>query len=333
MRHRHRYLAALLTLAIAGCAGPASPGRPPTHGTRSGVTGGTLFGGDLPLVSEEGALGRKLAIVRTYYRLGESFPRPADRRVMEGGGTLLVSLDALPGGASYSSIAAGAADAGIARFLRAMEQAAVTYHLGAVYFCFEHEADTRAHAGLGTPAQFVQAWDHIHQLATSMHLTWARGGRLHFAWLITWLGFRDGAASQYWPGGNETDVIATDGYNTADCRSAGGGDLVATGTQMKTPADLFGAALSFAHAHGGLPVFIAEWASVPYASAALQPDFIHLMQTYVTGNPEIAAALYWDSHGQGNGCDYEINNRPPALTALTAMGHAPRLQGRVTPAG
>jgi hypothetical protein len=301
--------------------------------SRSGVTGGALFGGDVPLVSEQGALGRRLAIVRTYYQMGETFPRPVDRQIMQSGSTMLVSLDTVPGGPTYASIAAGDEDATITRFLQAMEQDAVTYHLGAIYFCFEHEADTEPHhVGLGTPAQFIQAWDHIHQLATSMHLEWYQGGRLHFVWLLTSLAFREGIASQFWVGSNETDIIAADGYNTADCRTAAAGANVvaADGSQMLTPADLFDAVVSFAHGHGGLPVIIAEWASIPYTSSTVQPGFIRMMQDYVTSTREIVAALYWNDHGQGNGCDYSIDNRQPSLSALATMAHAPALQGRVT---
>lgn len=56
---------------------------------------------------------------------------------MQSGSTLLVSLDTVPPkGASYASIAAGHEDATILRFLRAMNQAAMTCKLGAIYICF-----------------------------------------------------------------------------------------------------------------------------------------------------------------------------------------------------
>src|SRR5215469_12899154 len=45
--------------------GPSSGG---TTDSRAGVVGGALFGGDGPLAAVAGRLGRKLAIVRTYYR-------------------------------------------------------------------------------------------------------------------------------------------------------------------------------------------------------------------------------------------------------------------------
>lgn len=350
-------LVALVTLAVVGCSGSSkSPAHSPARnvgtgglvipsgsvqsstqeplgtGRRSGVTGGALFGGDVPLVGQQGKLGRKLAIVRDYYRMGETFPSSRDRVLMAHGTTLLVSLDTVPPkGPLYASIAAGSQDAYISRFLRSVEQSAVRYHLAAIYITFEHEADTAPHhAGLGSPAQFVRAWDHVHRLAVAAHLDWNQGGRLHWAWLLTSVAFRKGLASQFWPGSNEVDIVAADGYNAGTCRLAQGGtNVVDTSRKVLTPGGLFNAVVGFAHGHGGLPVFIAEWASVPYSWWAVQPAFIRSMQSYVTQNREIAAALYWNDHGQGNGCDYILDRNQASLSALAGMARSAALQGRV----
>jgi hypothetical protein len=312
---------------------PAAPGRhaglPPAAGGRSDVTGGAMFGGDIPLLSQQGKLGRKLAIVRVYDLLGQSFPGAQVRRILAGGSTVLVSLDTHPGMATYASIAAGREDGIISRYLREVNQAAVTYHLAAIYICFEHEVDnTKRHAGLGSPAQFVQAWDHIHGLATAAHLDWNQGGRLHWVWLLEHGAFFSSAASAYWPGSGEVDILGVDGYNTGGCRTANGNSFLAAGTQMQAPAYLFGPALSFASAHG-LPVFIAEWASAPYRSQGVQPEFIRQMQEYVTSHPQIGAALYWDSQQPGSACNFNIDSRQASMTALAAMGRSAGLQASV----
>jgi hypothetical protein len=301
-------------------------------GAQSGVTGGALFGGDVPLVSQQGSLGRTLAIVRDYYRIGQSFPDATDRSIMARGSTMLISLDTVPPkGPTYAEIASGKEDGTILRFLQAMEQAAVTYHLGAIYICFEHEADTAPHhRGLGSPAEFVSAWDHVHQLAVNAHLDWNQGGRLHWVLILTSEAYRKGIAGEFWPGSSEVDIVAADGYNTGDCRTAAAGtNIIDTGRKFKTPAQIFAPVIGYAYSRGRLPVFIAEWASVPYSSSAVQPAFIHQMQQYVQGNREIAAALYWNGHGQGNGCDYIIDNVGPSLSALATMAHSAGLQGRV----
>ena len=51
----------------------------PDAGT-SGVTGGALFGGTVPLLAEQGHLGRKLAIVRIYDMVGQKFAPPRSTR-------------------------------------------------------------------------------------------------------------------------------------------------------------------------------------------------------------------------------------------------------------
>lgn len=317
----------------AEAAGPAVAAEASGTGGRSGVTGSALFGGNQNLVPEEASLGRRLAIVRVYYQLGESFPSPEDRQLMAAGSTLLVSLDTVPGDAGYASIAAGRQDATISAFLKALNQAAIRYHLAAIYFCFEHEVNALGHhQGLGTPQQFIQAWDHIHQLAESARLDWNQGGRIHWVWILTHEAFVQlaarprwalgmGSPGTYWPGTGEVDIVAADGYDNYGCTVTGQGNGA-------TPAALFDGLIRFAKAHGGLPVFIAEWASTAFPTSQRQTVFIKQMQAFVTANREVAAVLYWNSAGVGPHCDFSIDSQPASIAALAAMGRSPLLQGR-----
>ncbi len=312
------------TGGLRGNGTPGPAGETPAVGGRSATIGGALFGGNAPLAAEEGNLGRRLAIVRVYYQIGESFPAPGDQRLMASGSTLLVSLGT--NGGSYASVAAGDYDGYITAFLSAVDQAAITYHLGAIYVSFEHEPDGPQHAGLGSPAQYVRAWDHVHQLAEAAHLDWTQGGRLHWVWILIHSSFDNGLASRYWPGDGAVDVVGVDGYNSYACRvTRHGGIPRAAVNDTVTPASIFGPAIAFAHAHGGLPVFISEWGSDP-APAGAQAEFIRQMQTFVTGNREIGAVMYWDS---GTSCDYSVDGNPTSIAALASMGRAAALQGRV----
>jgi hypothetical protein len=339
--------AALLALAAAGCGGSSGPGadnplRPGlgpiiAHensgtGSRSGVTGGALFGGNRSLVPEETALGRRLAIVRVYYRFGDSFPTYTDSQIMASGSTLMLSLNTPIGGPTYASIAAGQYDGYLRSFLQAVNQAAIRYHLPAIYFSFEHESSLSIkHMGLGSPAQLVQAWDHIHQLAATMHLNWNDGGRIHWVWIQTHAAFVPlnqrpgggpdfGAPALYWPGSNEVDIVAADGYSHPGCRGHAG---------PMTPQTLFGPVLSFAQQHGQLPVFITEWGSTSFPSSQWQTGFIGQMQAFVSANPEIVAVLYWNSPGEGPNCNFSIDNHPASVSALATMAHSAALQGRL----
>jgi len=321
----------------AGSSGPVGPvpgsgqGGPVPPAGSSGAKG-VLFGGDVPLADAEPELGRTLAIVRVYDLIGQQFMNKKVAAIMARGSTLLVSLDTYPPhGPSYASIAAGHEDGAIRDFLEAADQAAIHYKLGAIYVTFEHEANNLGkHQGLGSPAQFVQAWDHVHQLAVQAHLDWNQGGRLHWALILTHYAYLNGSISQYWPGTGEVDVVAADGYNTGGCRTARQSH---TGfkygrTSAVSPASLFSKLVSFGAAHGRLPVFIAEWGSVPYTSPRVRVRFIQQMQAFVQANPEIRAALYWDS--QQVPCNYIVDNSPTSVAALAAMGHSPGFQGRVT---
>jgi hypothetical protein len=313
-----------------GVLGPAGANHASDHGKAGkGAAGGSaaaangvLFGGDIKFAAVQGALGRKLAIVRVYDVIGERFLTPTLASLMSQGTTVLVSLDTYPGsGPSYASIAAGQHDSTIMAWLKSVEQAAVTYHLPAVYVTFEHEADNISkHQGLGTPAQFVQAWDHIHALAVSAHLDWNQGGRIHWAMILMHFAYLNGSAAAYWPGTGEADIVAADGYNTGGCRQARhtGGGFTFGRTPAVSPASLFSKVVSFAAARGHVPVFIAEWGSVPYSSPSVRVSFIQQMQSFVQANPEIAGVLYWNSAVPP--CNYTVNNSPTSLAALATMG-------------
>lgn len=321
----------------AGRTGGSSPGPGGSPGTvpskptgrtpgPSGTGRAVLFGGDVPLTKEEPQLGRMLAIVRVYDLIGRHFPTRREATFMSQGSTILVSFDTRPQhGPSYASIAAGREDGTIRAFLDSVEQAAVKYRLRAIYVTFEHEANNVSkHAGLGSPAGFIRAWDHVHQLAVDAHLDWNQGGRLHWVLILTHHAYINKSAASYWPGAGEVDIIAADGYNTGGCRhsSRGGQD------PPVSPASLFSDAVSFAVAHGRMPVFIAEWGSVAYPAPSVRVGFIRQMQAFVDANPLIAAALYWDSEVRH--CNYEINSSSSSLAALTSMGHAPDMQGQVS---
>jgi hypothetical protein len=279
--------------------------------------GSAMFGGNAGLIRDEPALGRKLAIVRAYYRIGDVFPPDAYAPHLRAGSTLLVSLDS--NGASYASIAAGNKDGAILSFLRAVNREAYRYHVRAIYVSFEHEPDSPQHHSLGSQAGFVRAWDHVHHLAASAHLDWNTGGRLHWVLILIHSSIGRSWGNGFWPGAGEVDVFAVDGYNTYPCGSS-------SVHHMRSPAGLFDPALRFASSHGGLPVFVAEWGSTS-ASSATQARFINEMHSYVVGHRQIKAALYWDDGG--GRCSYKVDGRPAALSALRAMGQSAAMQGRV----
>jgi hypothetical protein len=328
-------VAAGLSLLAAGCgqsapkpapppvpSASAVPGEVSADTSQSAVSGGALFGGNTPLAAEAAKLGRRLAIVRIYDTFGDSFPG-SNSQFLASGSTALVSLDS--NGPSYASIAAGDEDGEISSFLKSVNRAALQYHLSAIYVSFEHEPDNPKHHRYGTPAQFIQAWDHVHQLAASDHLNWNDGGRLHWVLILIHSSFSNGRASRFFPGAGEVDGLGADGYDTLACREASG-YVTAKQRAQVTPNAIFDPAISFAEQQGGLPVFISEWGSDDPGSST-QPEFIRAMQDFVAANPEIAAVMYWDSGGTG--CNYSVNSSSSSVAALAAMARSRALAGHV----
>lgn len=335
MKPRYFRYAAVLALSLAFALPAAQAGAvrlpPQQNATTSGVTGGALFGGTVPLLAEQGHLGRKLAIVRVYYMIGQKFNIPKIDRAMAAGTTVLASLDVPHSrGITYASIAAGRQDKQIRAWLTEAEQEAVAHNVPAVYVSFEHEANSPPNHVLGTPAQFQAAWRHMHSLAARAHLNAGTGGRLHWVMILMHMAYFPasqrpkwslpaGFAKDYFPGAAYVDVIAADGYNRGGCR------LHRTTAPTKpsvTPGSLFDPVLTFARTHGGKPVFIAEWASAFYSAVpAWQAHFIGQMKAYVLAHPTIAAVSYWDDTGY-NGCQFAVTGHPLSVSALANMGKA-----------
>lgn len=338
MKPRYFRLAVLLAVSVAfalpsvlsATQASARPLAVAQSGT-TGITGGTLFGGTYPLVGVQAKLGRKLSIVRIYYFIGQKFTSPHIKQLFAAGTTVLASLDVPHSrGMTYASIAAGRQDKQIRAWLTQAEQDAVTYHVRAVYVAFEHEANAPPNHVLGTPAEFIKAWDHIHALAAKAHLNYGTGGRLRWALILEHMAYfprsernkwtlRAGFAANYWPGAANVNVVAADGYNRGGCRDHKSPKPTEAAV---TPGSLFNPVLDFARLHGNKPVFLAEWASAAFSGMpAWQAHYIGEMKAYVRANPRLAAVMYWDDHGFF-GCSFAVNGHPQSLTALKSMAQS-----------
>lgn len=319
-----------IVIAMAGMSALPAVGAAASSTTigRSGVTGGALFGGNMGVQKVDSQLGRKLAIVRRYFRIGNKYPWPADKALMSRGITELTSLDTTR--YSYTSIAAGHHDASILSFLRSVNKTAASYHLGSVYVSFQHEASNAHHRVLGTPAEFVKAWDHVHHLAQAAHLNWNDGGRIHWVLILAWRTYlpmkirtnwqkKAGWIGSYWPGASEVDIVAADGYDVVRC-------VPRTRSSVRTasPSYVFGYELAWARSHGNLPAFVSEFGA--NNDGSVQPDFVRSMQAFVAANHRIAAALYWSGRGR-NTCNFTLTGT--GITTLKAMGHSAALGGHI----
>jgi hypothetical protein len=298
------------------------------------VSGGDLFGSTKEMIPEQSSLGRNLAIVRIYDTLGNSFPKAGvQQQILAQGSTMMVSLD-LRSDQTYAEVIDGQFDSQILSFYQSVNATAVKDGLGTIYVDFEHEPSIKKRLVLGTPAQFVAAWQHVWQLVDNAGLDWQHGGRLRWVWIMDHDSFNvtktpgqygPGTAPQLWPGAGYVDIVGVDGYNHPGCHSHS-----SPGSTVFSPARIFDSALAFAQSHGNLPVYITEFASIAYSDPSVRPDWIDSMTSFITAHPVIMAADYWDGYSNPDSrCTFNINNDPASLAALARMGKV--LTGSVSP--
>ncbi|TJZ57302.1 hypothetical protein FCH28_07675 [Streptomyces piniterrae] len=287
-----------------------------------------LFGGDAQL-SGLPHLGRSPAMVRTYDTIDNAgaFPSADETGALRSGATLLTSLGT-GRHRDWASIAAGKSDAVVLKFLRAVNTAATTHHLDAIYVSFNHEPNAKINARKGRPANFVAAWRHVRELAARAQLDARSGGRLRWVWILTASAFhKPDIANSFWPGTQFVDVVGADGYVSGGCTKKASGTYVDPAERAPKPGDIFGPTLTWSTAHApGKPVFIPEWGSVPFTDRSVRPSYLHAMTRYVVAHPKIGAVLYWNDHGHGNSCDYALDRDPASQRALAAMGRNPHFQ-------
>jgi hypothetical protein len=146
---------------------------------------------------------------------------------------------------ALARIVAGDFDAYIASFARQVRAWG-----GRLALRFAHEINGDwypwgMHVNGNTPSQAVQAWDHVRAIFTEQ-------GATNVVWVWCVNAARPGTSASYaslYPGDDEVDVVALDGYN--------GGTALPWGGWL-TPSELFGPSLREMGALTRRPLIIAE---------------------------------------------------------------------------
>jgi plastocyanin len=279
-------------------------------------TSGALFGVHLELDQHNGTdrrtamtdfealVGRSMAIDREYYFWNDDFPTADDEWSRDQGRTLYLSWSAHPNDGSgcrkWADIAAGLYDADIDA------QAVKIIAFGApTLFAFHHEPTTGNIDPCGTPAEYIAAWNHVHDRFVADAVT-----NVTWAWTMTAWSFTQGNAGSYYPGDTTVDVIASDGYNWAGCTFHPG--------PWRDPIQVFQAFHAFGALHAK-PMVIAEYGTgedpaVPGRKGQWFTDFADLMKTWT----DVKGAAYFNS---GNGsCDRYVDTSQTSLDAFTVNG-------------
>ncbi|HEY7606275.1 MAG TPA: glycosyl hydrolase, partial [Actinomycetes bacterium] len=227
----------------------------------------------------ERRIGRRLAIDHTYVPFGAQLGwRPAWDVQMG-----RIPLLTIGNGASTTEIAQGRHDV----YLRQLAEGVRV--LGRpVFIRYAHRMDDPANAGwVGSPEAYKAAWRHVREVFAGLPAS--------FVWAPTAAAFASDSADRFYPGDEQVDWVAADGYNGPSCRSQGA---------WRDLSDIFGDFYVWGSSHGK-PLMIGETGSVedPADPARKAAWFDAAARDLTTEMPDVQALVYFDAN---KACDYRV---------------------------
>ncbi|SCL36350.1 Glycosyl hydrolase family 26 [Micromonospora pallida] len=267
---------------------------------------GALFGAFVkhdpdrdPGISEPEALERVthelLGIDHSFQHWGTPFRADRLTEDIARGRTPLLSWGAGPQ-AVLAATAAGANDAAVrqqARLLRALRQPVL------LRFTWEMDLPQRGY----TPTTFKEAWRRVRTIFRE-----EGAANVAFVFCPTWLAYRTGRVSSFWPGDSMVDWVGADGY--------------ARPTNDHAPlTELFPWFYDFGIRHDK-PMIIAE-CGVNDTAPGVQAEWLRrarvdLKETF----PLVRALVYFDSRGSGD-TDWVLPGNRRTEAALLQLVHDP----------
>lgn len=255
-------------------------------------------------------------MVYRFHDLNDSFPTPDERALVADGRILHITIAPTFFGSTrlvtWPEITAGAFD----RQLAAQARGVAALHVP-VFVTFDHESDRPDRAQRGSPADFVAAWRHVHDLyerAGAHNAVWA--------WVVTGYPPFFQTARQIWPGNRYVDWIGWEAYNGSGC--ANNAITTAAYQSFGTVALKF---YRWIHTNGprygidaAKPMMISEAGSVIYDGAQDRTaQFYSGIPTVLARYPQIKAVTLWDRPGNG-ACHYRFDNAPGVLSSVGRAG-------------
>jgi Glycosyl hydrolase family 26 len=252
--------------------------------------------------TDESKLGRRLDMVKFYtdFAAGDTFPTASDKQLAAGGRILYYSWSPVNyrtnKKVSYASIASGSLDASVVK----PEAQALKAYPGKIFLDFSHEFDAKGQVANGTPAQFVAAYRHVHDIFTNQGVT-----NVIWSWVSTgWIGNKDKIRAGY-PGASYVNWIGYDPYNLGSC--AGRKWNSATDT-LKTFYDWVGQQADM----NGKPILLSEYAASN--ASGVQAWYSSLPST-LQQFPRIRAMIQF-SAPTSSGCDTDVDHSSGAMAGF-----------------
>jgi beta-mannanase len=253
----------------------------------------------------ERRIGRRLAIDHTYVPFGAQLGwRPAWDVQMG-----RIPLLTIGNGASTTEVAQGRHDV----YLRQLAEGVRA--LGKpVFIRYAHRMDDPANRGwVDSPQSYIAAWRHVREIFAGLPAS--------FVWAPTAAAFASDSADRFYPGDDQVDWIAADGYNGPGCRPQSG---------WRDLSDIFGDFYVWGSSHGK-PLMIGETGSVedgadPARKAAW---FDTAARDLTTRMPQVQALIYFDAK---KACDYRVATSGASLAGFKRLALDPHFQTTPLPA-
>jgi len=314
---------AVLATALLPASVSAAPAAAATNRLLLGTVGGGLGTSYARVEAFQAAAGRTMATVRVYALWDDAFPGTLSDAVKAHRQTLVLSVksrtstgtvvpyrdiaDAQPGSATYAQVQRWARD--------------VTAYGAPMMFSYNHEPDVWKSDGMGTAAEYVQAW---RRIVTIFRKEGVRNAEYVFVGTSPHWGRTDfRAAAPFYPGDDFVDDIAADGYNFFDCSRSG---LL----PWMDPRTLFEPFRQFGLQHPSKGLMIVEFGSVEdRADPARKPAWYRQLQQMLTepGYSQFRAVAQWYDRVPGGACDWRTDTSSATQQAFRQWGQDPSVAG------
>jgi hypothetical protein len=292
---------------------------------------GALLGVEPPEPSSAGldaaeeSLGHPAGLVYSFHDIDDVVPSAFDRQVVASGRVLHVDIDSRdysdpdPTTVPWAAVASGAYDQDLERTARGI----ASLH-APVFVTFDHEPDQPARAAVGTPAEFVAAWRHVHDLFVQQGATNAV-----WVWVVMALPQTYAATPSFWPGDAYVDWVSWDSYDEAGCRDGGADPAKRQSFRTATMGYL-----TWLRAHPGSgidlgkPMMISETGTV-VRPANGSPTWYDEVPDLLRAEPGIKAVTVWDHTGSDPACDFRLSLSPTLARSAARAAADPWFAGHV----
>jgi hypothetical protein len=296
---------------------------------------GALLGVEPPepsmtgLGSSEASVGRPVDLVYSFHDINDDVPSAFDREVVASGRVLHIDIDSRdysdpdPATVPWAAVASGAYDAELERMAQGVASLQVP-----VFVTFDHEPDQPARSAVGTPAEFVAAWRHVHDLFAEQGATNAV-----WVWVVMALPQTYAATPAFWPGDQYVDWVSWDSYDEAACRD--GGPDPARFQTFRTATLGY---LTWLRAHrstSGIdldkPMMISETGTVVLPGGVASPTdtWYDDVPAVLQQEPQIKAVTLWDHTGSDPACDFRLDQSSGLAASAARAAADPWFAGHV----